>query len=432
MAISLTIRSQGKSDPVIILNVFDSRFKDRRFRHSTGVTIPQSLWDKRKGRARIIPGKETELSKINKYLDAIEKSVIDFLSDKHNSTSLNREDLTAYLSQPKIDERKIKGEKDETESSFFSTWEQFIKTAKNKDGEPIEPGTRKTKTQTLTLLKTYSAVKDIKLTFENIDMPFYHDFDLHMLQHSLNGNTRGRHFKEIKAILREAQERDIKVNLAYQKKGFKVIRNTPDNIYLTDAELKKISGLNLSQELSQHRDIFIMACFVGARQGDWHQISQASIVVENKKEILKYRQEKTGDIVHIPVHPAVRRILDGYNGVPPRVISNQKFNKALKTIGGKAELGTVVINGSAVDKGSEISTHTARRSFATNAYLSRTLDVHQIMKCTGHKSESSFLKYLKLNGKDFAMEAADSKFFNDKTWEIKKSKKSLKKNIITK
>ena len=104
----------------------------------------------------------------------------------------------------------------------------------------------------------------------------------------------------------------------------------------------------------------------------------------------------------------------------------------MKTIGGKAELGTVVINGSAVDKGSEISTHTARRSFATNAYLSRTLDVHQIMKCTGHKSESSFLKYLKLNGKDFAMEAADSKFFNDKTWEIKKSKKSLKKNIITK
>ncbi|MEZ4947545.1 MAG: phage integrase SAM-like domain-containing protein [Cyclobacteriaceae bacterium] len=419
MAISLQIRSQGKSDPMIILNVFDSRFKGRKFMHSTGISIPQNLWDKRKGRVRITPGKEDELSRINQHLDAVEKSAIDFLSDKHNSNSLNREDLKDYLSHAKIDERKIKEEKNDIESSFYLIWQEFIDTAKNSKGEPIGAGTRKTKQQTLTLLKTYCEKKRIKLTFENIDMSFYHNFDLYMQEMPLNGNTRGRHFKEIKAILREAQERDFKVNLAYQKKGFKVIRNTPDNIYLNDTELKKISNLNLSKELSQHRDIFVMACFVGARQGDWHQISQSAIVYEREKEILKYRQEKTGDIVHIPVHPAVRRILDKYNGLPPRVISNQKFNEALKTIGRKAKLGTITINGNSVNKGSEISTHTARRSFATNAYLSRALDVHQIMKCTGHKSEAAFLKYLKLNGKDFAIEAADSKFFNDKSWVFK-------------
>jgi hypothetical protein len=69
------------------------------------------------------------------------------------------------------------------------------------------------------------------------------------------------------------------------------------------------------------------------------------------------------------------------------------------------------VNGTVMEKATLISTHTARRSFATNAYLSKSLNVYQIMQCTGHKTESSFLKYLKLNGKDFAVQAAGSKFF---------------------
>jgi hypothetical protein len=67
-----------------------------------------------------------------------------------------------------------------------------------------------------------------------------------------------------------------------------------------------------------------------------------------------------------------------------------------------------------VEKKDLLSTHTARRSFATNAYLSRSMQVYEIMNCTGHKSESSFLKYLKLDGMDHAKLAANSKFFNDR------------------
>jgi integrase len=39
-----------------------------------------------------------------------------------------------------------------------------------------------------------------------------------------------------------------------------------------------------------------------------------------------------------------------------------------------------------------ITTHTARRSFATNAYLQNVPSI-SIMKITGHKTEKSFLKY---------------------------------------
>lgn len=254
------------------------------------------------------------------------------------------------------------------------------------------------------------------VSFETIDMNFYHSFDSYMKEMPLCGNSRGRHFKEIKAMLREAMDRDIKVNLSFQKKSFKVIRNATDNTYLNDDELKKILHLKLPPALEVHRDIFIMACFIGARYSDWKQIRKSFIVTENGRDLLKLTQTKTGDIVHIPVHPVVALILNKYNGEPPRVISSTKFNKALKTICSDAKLGNVVIDGVEVEKWTEISTHTARRSFATNAYLSKSLDVYQIMKCTGHKTEASFLIYLKLNGKDYAMQAAESKFFNNDSW----------------
>lgn len=162
------------------------------------------------------------------------------------------------------------------------------------------------------------------------------------------------------------------------------------------------------------RDIFIMACFTGQRHSDWHQLRKENIIRENGKDILRIAQQKGKKIVHVPVHPIVKAILNSYGDNPPKVITNQKFNEALKDIAGTAELGKISIGGSIVEKRDHISTHTARRSFATNAYLSRSMQVYEIMNCTGHKSESSFLKYLKLDGMDYAKLAAKSKFFNDR------------------
>jgi len=125
------------------------------------------------------------------------------------------------------------------------------------------------------------------------------------------------------------------------------------------------------------------------------------------REILKISQQKGKKVVHLPVHPIVNSILNKYGDYIPKVITNQKFNLFLKTIGEKAKLGRITIKGNIVEKSEQITTHTARRSFATNAYLSRSMQVYEIMNCTGRKSESSFLKYLKPNGMDYAKLAAE-------------------------
>jgi len=414
MNIHFQLRQQGASDPIIIMNVFDSRFEQRKFMHSTGISIDKNHWDKRRNRAKLILAKTKEYEELNKHLDHLQQTVISYLSERHSCNALYRKDLKATLLNSRIGQRH-EIQVDLTEY-FFETWKKIIAESKTSKGESITSGTKKQKLQTLKLVKTFASKKGILISFKIIDMNFYYAFDAYMKEKSLNGNSRGRHFKEIKAMLREAMDRDIEVNMSFQKKSFKVIRNSTDNTFLNETELKKLMELQLPSHLEPHRDIFVMACFVGARHSDWSQIRRSNVIREKDKELLKIKQTKTGDIVHVPLHSVVRMILGKYKGEPPRVISNQKFNESIKEICKEAKLGHVVIDSKVVEKWKEITTHTARRSFATNAYLSKSLEVYQIMKCTGHKTEASFLAYLKLNGRDFALQAADSKFFKDDSW----------------
>lgn len=57
-----------------------------------------------------------------------------------------------------------------------------------------------------------------------------------------------------------------------------------------------------------------------------------------------------------------------------------------------------------------IQTHTARRSFCTNAYL-QGLDTLDIMAISGHKTEKSFLRYSKVTREQRAKRIAAHPFF---------------------
>jgi integrase len=416
MKIHFKLLQQGKSNPVILLKVYDGRFVGRFFKYSTGITIEQAHWDKRKERVKQVISKAGEYSSINQHLDELEQVVIRFKSLHHRSTTLTREELRAFILEASRNNEDRPDAATSDSPEIFSLWQQIIDTAKNSSGKCVSSATRKSKLQSMRLVRKFAAKKSLTLTFDGIDMDFYHEFDAYMMSLGLNVNSRGKHFKDIKAILREAIDRDYKVNLAFQKKSFKVIRGETDSTYLNEEEIKSWLELKLDPILEKRRDTFIQACFVGVRHSDWHKINSQNIITLNGKDLFKIQQQKTGEVIHIPVHPLVRMILNKYHGNPPSAISNQKFNAALKLIAKDASMGFVTINGKKVEKWTTISTHTARRSFATNAYLSRSMDVYQIMKCTGHKTESSFLKYLKLSGKDFALEAAESKFFNDDTY----------------
>lgn len=63
-----------------------------------------------------------------------------------------------------------------------------------------------------------------------------------------------------------------------------------------------------------------------------------------------------------------------------------------------------------MEKWQVISSHTARRSFATNAYLAG-IPVFRIMLITGHKTEESFFRYIRIGKAENARELAQHPFF---------------------
>jgi integrase len=412
------LRKQVKSDMYpITLAVFDRRFTDRKFYYSTREYIEPSKWQipkKKDGKSEKYGFPKDKYSPTAKLLQGLQDIVRTWGEQQVGKSKLSREDLQKALKGYRKEEEKQEEKKLQDESDFFKTWQRIIEESKGKNGGKIVYNTRLSKNQTLNLVTKYCRTKNVKLTFETIDMLFYYNFSAFMEEEGLSDNSRGKHFKEIKSILREAQDRDITVNTSYTKKSFKVIRKDADNVYLTEDEIKTLLSLKLTNGKERVRDLFLMACYVGVRHSDWSQIRKANMVDD---KFLKIRQTKTGDTIHVPVHPVVRLLLNKYNGEPPRVISNQKCNETLKEIFQHEDLqkDTELLKGLRAKAG-RISTHTARRSFATNAYLSKSMNTYSIMACTGHKTEASFLKYLKLSGLDKAQDIAESKFFSDEGW----------------
>ena len=119
----------------------------------------------------------------------------------------------------------------------------------------------------------------------------------------------------------------------------------------------------------------------------------------------------------IPLHPNIKQIIKNRGGKLPRMISEQKFNKSIKDVCKVVGITEKVQGSKSIvieqdgkrikrkqaglyPKYELVSSHTCRRSFASNMY-GKIPHLH-IMACTGHKSEKQFLDYIKITPKEHA------------------------------
>ena len=106
------------------------------------------------------------------------------------------------------------------------------------------------------------------------------------------------------------------------------------------------------------------------------------IIYKGDLKMITLMTEKTKARVTIPISDKLMTLLD----MEYHTISLQKLNTYIKE--------ACQIAG--IKEWEQVSTHTARRSFATNAVLAG-IDMHLIMKITGHKTESEFRKYVRVD-----------------------------------
>ena len=204
--------------------------------------------------------------------------------------------------------------------------------------------------------------------------------------------------------MNEANEDTLTTNQDHHKRDFKIIKEDVETVYLTLADIKALYNMKIELPGKRKvRDIFVLNCFTGLRHSDRDKVSFDNIH-ENK---LYIKTQKTKEPVIIPVKPLVLEILERYRFIQAPTL--QKTNEAIRWVGEKAhenKIGTGDIN-----KWPEIRSHTARRSFATNAYLTG-IPMRDIMQVTGHRTTESFLKYIRVTKLETAEKLKDHPFFS--------------------
>ena len=116
---------------------------------------------------------------------------------------------------------------------------------------------------------------------------------------------------------------------------------------------------------------------------DFSKLSQDHIREYQGVRMFEVRSQKTDERVSIPIHPVVEEIMASRNGRLPSFQNDQLMNRNLKRIGLMAELDGMeeverteggLRQSRFKPKYELLQTHTARRSFCTNAYI-KGLDV---------------------------------------------------------
>lgn len=287
-------------------------------------------------------------------------------------------------------------------------------------------------------LLAYESETHCTLQFADINLRFYERFRDFMLGKGYSLNFLGTVVKSIKVAYRDARDVDGLHDLhETEKRGFSSANVAAKTIYLSLDELQRIADLEITTQsfvaafpnsannagvnierkikaLEVVRNKFLLGAYTALRVSDFNYLRDVHI----DGDYFRVTTQKTGAHVVIPIHPVIRRIIDsGFDISTP--ITDQKINEHIKEVARMAGItqlveGTKYIQHRAVvgffPKCDLITTHTARRSAATNMYKAGIPSI-SIMRITGHTTEKSFMKYIKITAEENAELMAKNKFF---------------------
>lgn len=412
--------------PTLISLVY--RYNNQRFVYSTGLTVEPYQWDavnqraytNQKSRVAREPF-ETLNANLDRYR-SIFKKVLTRL--QLANMPLQNDTLKQHLDNELGRVKEVKQTKvaPVEKESFTCYIERFVEEGRagrrlNAKSIHYSPFTLAGYLKLKRLLENYSVATGQSVDYSSFSLDFYHNFKSWLTGRGLTLNYVGSLMKDLKVLLKQAYSDGLHTNAIFQHKDFKKFSEEVDSIYLTETELTQLFNLNLTSTpgLDKARDLFLIGCYTGLRFSDFMHLRSENI----KGRILTRNTLKTSERVSIPLNSKVLAILAKYNGIPPRPITNQRLNDHLKELCKRAGLTERIevsktrggVNALRyAEKWELVCTHTARRSFATNAYLAKVPPM-AIMKITGHRSEKMLLRYIKVSSMENAEMLLDHAHF---------------------
>ena len=434
MAATFILRTDKSEGYATLYARIQNRVPKINIRVSTGLEVDIKEWNKSLTGAKSLTvfrngkGKEVflKLDAISSMVDALIKNGVVMTSDMVKERIYEIVYAEQIAAEKERAEAAAKALEDEQATNLNDFIVQFIHECetgkrKKKGGTTnVSPGTVKSYKGFQAQFKEYQEKKLRVIDFDDLTVDFYNGFRLFLTDKEYSPNTIARMVKICKTICYAAEQLKL-MDASNVRFGFDVIYKDVDNVYLTEERIQELYEYDLSNHpvWEKVKDIFIVGCLTGQRVSDYKRINAKMIVtLTDGNRYIKLKQEKTGNIVYIPLDSRVDTILNKYKGELPKVY-DQKINAHIKEIGealGWTEVIELEEQRGAMEYKAKkrfcdlLKTHTCRRSLATNMQKAGA-SLSSIMAITGHSSEQQLKTYLKLNETEKSMLAAKEEYF---------------------
>lgn len=415
------LKNPKSENKTLIIHIFS--YDGFKLKISTGISINPEEWNKNTQRVRLkSANKDAEI--IN---DALEKRV-----------SVIRNEYMTFISNadiPMPDELKYKYNdaingsfnKKKKEYLFWKYFDEFVEYKKQWVSNDVYKDYHNSLRKHLQSFEKEYHIKLNLMSFKNTEIGVSEKFNYYLTYQvvkpdgeiGLALNTIGKQIKNLKVFLNYVFDKDICT--PYSLKHLISRQEEVDKVFLVEDEISDIYNLEISEdienytELNDCKDMLIIGCETGLRFSDFMRVGEEHI---NDKDII-ITPNKTSSKLIIPISSKVRNILKKHNNKLP---NNRKhkysvydFNKNIRIICKLAGVNSKIVTTKRIRNKKEefvnykyelVSSHTCRRSFCTNKYL-KGMPKEIIMKFSGHKTERSFMRYLKIGNIAVADKARD-------------------------
>lgn len=411
-------KNQQKLAPVYLRVRNDYKY----FTKSTGHMVKESQWDKKL--MRLKGGAEAEI--INSQLDSLQHKVVNII----NQLTISGKPFNVEIIKNKLDG---KGEK---EITLFTVYNNHLRLMIKLEGKDYAKATIVKYTNTKIRLSQY-----IKIRFKRSDI-FLHELNHEFMQgfeiflKTKFDNSKAtcyKHYQRFTRIINIAIQKGYIIRHPFPTYKIKMPKKKIE--YLTQEEVDRIVNTNFEVErLNIIKDLFIFCCYSGLAYSEVSNLKQIDITIGlDGEKWMNILRKKTNKHYQVPLLPQAIEILNRYKnhalslqkGILLPVPSNVKFNAYLKEI---ADMAGIMKN---------LTTHLARKTFATTIMLANDVNIGILSKILGHASVQvtldsygAFNDQLMLQNMAMLREKLTKPLIKDKGLITSTSQQDLIKNLL--
>ena len=242
------------------------------------------------------------------------------------------------------------------------------------------------------ILNTLNTLKEFKPSYnwDDVTYTFIKDFERFLKQRGNKVNTIAKHLTCLKTMINEAIKQGFMAVNPLAR--FKIRHETGEHSFLTNEELGILEGMKaLGGRLQHILDAFLFCCYVGLRFSDFKALTQEHIVVKDGFEWLKFKSQKTGVDLDLPLY-----LLGGGKAVA--LIRKYPSLKVFVDIGCNADVNRKlkeVVKLAGIRK--KVTFHSSRHTCATTLVYDG-VPITSVQKVLGHKKISTTQIYSEVHG----------------------------------